>query len=160
MKIQGAKKIHYDSGPNMTPLVDITMVILIFLMLAGSFNTLEHYLVSDVPLQAKGIGAAPPAGAVFPTKFTISVSEQGPTYVVKAGNFASVKDSDPRRACDRLMIQLKGQYRNFKDAGVKMDDVQIIIYPAQNVTLDGLVPAFEAAQNAGFTKVGFGINAK
>jgi len=41
-----------------------------------------------------------------------------------------------------------------------MDDVQIIIYPAQNVTLDGLVPAFEAAQNAGFTKVGFGINAK
>ena len=160
MKIQGAKKIHYDSGPNMTPLVDITMVILIFLMLAGSFNTLEHYLVSDVPLQAKGIGAAPPAGAVFPTKFTISVSVQGPTYVVKAGNFASVKDTDPRRACDRLMSQLKAQYKNFKDAGVKMDDVQIIIYPAQNVTLDGLVPAFEAAQNAGFTKVGFGINAK
>ena len=144
----------------MTPLVDITMVILIFLMLAGSFNTLEHYLVSDVPLQAKGVGAAPPAGAVFPTKFTISVSVQGPTYVVKAGNFASVKDTDPRRACDRLMSQLKAQYKNFKDAGVKMDDVQIIIYPAQNVTLDGLVPAFEAAQNAGFTKVGFGINAK
>jgi biopolymer transport protein ExbD len=129
-------------------------------MLAGSFNTLEHYLVSDVPLQAKGVGAAPPAGAVFPTKFTISVSVQGPTYVVKAGNFASVKDTDPRRACDRLMSQLKAQYKNFKDAGVKMDDVQIIIYPAQNVTLDGLVPAFEAAQNAGFTKVGFGINAK
>jgi len=160
MKIQGAKKIHYDSGPNMTPLVDIVMVILIFLMLAGSFNQMEHYLVSDVPLQAKGVGAAPPAGAVFPTKFTISVSVQGPTYVVKAGNFASVKDTDPRRACDRLMSQLKAQYKNFKDAGVKMDDVQIIIYPAQNVTLDGLVPAFEAAQNAGFTKVGFGINAK
>ena len=160
MKIQGAKKIHYDSGPNMTPLVDIVMVILIFLMLAGSFNTLEHYLVSDVPLQAKGVGAAAPAGTVFPTKFDITVSVQGPNYLVKAGNFASVKDTDPRRACDRLTGQLKTQYRNFKDAGVKMGDVQIIIYPAQNVTLDGLVPAFEAAQNAGFTKVGFGINAK
>jgi len=102
MKIQGAKKIHYDSGPNMTPLVDIVMVILIFLMLAGSFNTLEHYLVSDVPLQAKGVGAAPPAGAVFPTKFDISVSEQGPNYVVKAGNFASVKDTDPRTGISRM----------------------------------------------------------
>ncbi|MGA2439856.1 MAG: biopolymer transporter ExbD [Tepidisphaeraceae bacterium] len=160
MKIQGAKKIHYDSGPNMTPLVDIVMVILIFLMLAGSFNQMEHYLVSDVPLQAKGIGAPPPAGTVFPPNFTINVSEQGPMFIVKAGNFASVKDTDPRRACDRLTDQLKAQYRSFKDAGVKMDDVKIIIYPAQNVTLDGLVPVFEAGQNAGFTKVGFGINAK
>jgi biopolymer transport protein ExbD len=160
MKFQGAQKIHYNSGPNMTPLVDITMVILIFLMLAGSFNTLEHYLVSDVPLQAKGVGSKPPAGAVFPTKFTINVSEQGPNYIVKAGNFASVKDTDPRRACDQLTAQLKNQYKNFKEAGVKMDDVQIIIYPEQNVTLDGLVPAFEAAQNAGFAKVGFGLNTK
>ena len=160
MKLQGAKKVHYDSGPNMTPLVDITMVILIFLMLAGSFNTLEHYLVSDVPLQAKGVGSKPPEGTVFPTKFTINVSEQGPEYIVKAGNFVSVKDTDPRRACDQLQAQLKDQYKNFKDAGVKMDDVQIIIYPEQNVTLDGLVPAVEAAQNAGFAKVGFGLNTK
>ncbi|MGD0464029.1 MAG: biopolymer transporter ExbD [Tepidisphaeraceae bacterium] len=160
MKFQGAQKIHYNSGPNMTPLVDITMVILIFLMLAGSFNTLEHYLVSDVPLQAKGVGSKPPEGAVFPTKFTINVSERGPEYIVKAGNFASVKDADPRRACDLLTLQLKDQYKNFKDAGVKMEDVQIIIYPEQNVTLDGLVPAFEAAQNAGFAKVGFGLNTK
>jgi biopolymer transport protein ExbD len=37
MKLKGAKAVHYDSGPNMTPLVDVVMVILIFLMLAGSF---------------------------------------------------------------------------------------------------------------------------
>jgi biopolymer transport protein ExbD len=160
MRIQGAKKIHYDSGPNMTPLVDIVMVILIFLMLAGSFNQAEHYLMSDVPLQAKGVGGAPPAGAVFPTKFTIAVNQQGPMYTMKAGNFASVKDADPRRAGDQLTQQLKNQYKNFKDAGVKMEDVQIIIYPEQNVMLDGLVPAFEAAQKAGFSKVGFGVNTK
>jgi biopolymer transport protein ExbD len=160
MKIQGAKKIHYDSGPNMTPLVDIVMVILIFLMLAGSFNRMEHYLVSDVPLQAKGVGTKPPAGTIFPTSFTIDVSQQGPMFVVKAGNFASVKDSDPLRACDHLTEQLKDQYKNFKDAGVKPGDVQIIIRPEQNVTLDALVPAFEAAQRAGFSKVGFGVNSK
>jgi biopolymer transport protein ExbD len=160
MKFQGAKKVRYDSGPNMTPLVDIVMVILIFLMLAGSFNQMEHYLLSDVPLQAKGVGGAPPVGTVFPTKFTIAVSQQGPMYSVKAGNFASVKDTDPVRACDQLTQQLRSQFKNFKDAGVKMDDVQIIIYPEQNVMLDGLVPAFEAAQKAGFSKVGFGVNTK
>ncbi len=41
-----------------------------------------------------------------------------------------------------------------------MADVQIIIYPEENVTLDGLVPVYEAAQNAGFAKVGFGLNVK
>jgi biopolymer transport protein ExbD len=160
MKIQYSKKVHYDSGPNMTPLVDIVMVILIFLMLAGSFNSMDHYLVSDVPMQAKGVGAKPPEGTIFPTKFTINVSQEGPVYTVKAGNFASVKDTDARRACDQLTQQLRNQYNSFKDAGVKMSDVQIIIYPQQNVTLDGLVPAFEAAQKAGFSKIGFGVNTK
>src|SRR5712671_5186227 len=56
MRIQGAKKVHYDSGPNMTPLVDVVMVILIFLMLAGSFGGIEHYLVSNLPVKQNGAG--------------------------------------------------------------------------------------------------------
>ena len=63
MKIKGAKKVHYDSGPNMTPLVDVVMVILIFLMLAGSFAGAEHYLVSNVPFSKQGAGGGtPPPG--------------------------------------------------------------------------------------------------
>ena len=53
MKLQGAKQVHYDSGPNMTPLVDVVMVILIFLMLAGSFGA---YLS---PASAVRIGLVP-----------------------------------------------------------------------------------------------------
>src|SRR2546423_14060754 len=65
MKIQGARRVHYDSGPNMTPLVDVVMVILIFLMLAGSFAGAEHYLVSNLPFSPKGGGGqAPPPGIV------------------------------------------------------------------------------------------------
>src|SRR5256885_841795 len=56
MKLKTSKKVHYDSGPNMTPLVDVVMVILIFLMLAGSFAGAEHYLVSNVPFTDKGAG--------------------------------------------------------------------------------------------------------
>ena len=51
---KSAQKVHYDSGPNMTPLVDIVMVILIFLMLTGSFAVAEHWLQSNMPLVKKG----------------------------------------------------------------------------------------------------------
>src|SRR5258707_13192860 len=54
MRIQGAKKVHYDSGPNMTPLVDVVMVILIFLMLCGSFGGIEQYLASSLPIRPTG----------------------------------------------------------------------------------------------------------
>src|SRR5829696_7306059 len=54
MKIKGAKKVHYDSGPNMTPLVDVVMVILIFLMLAGKFGANEWFLTSNIPIKTKG----------------------------------------------------------------------------------------------------------
>src|SRR5579862_6478490 len=95
MKLSVSRKVHYESGPNMTPLVDVVMVILIFLMMAGSFTGAEHYLVSDVPVQAKGIGQAPPQGMLIPTKFTISVHQEGGFYVAKAGNFATVRSTDP-----------------------------------------------------------------
>jgi hypothetical protein len=63
MKLTTSKKIHYDSGPNMTPMVDVVMVILVFLMLAGSFAGAEHYLVSNLPYTKSGGGnAAPPPG--------------------------------------------------------------------------------------------------
>ena len=66
MRIRGAKQVHYDSGPNMTPLVDVVMVILIFLMLAGSFAGAEHFLVSNVPYTPKGAGGQPPPAGFVP----------------------------------------------------------------------------------------------
>src|SRR5450432_297503 len=158
MKIQGAKKIHYDSGPNMTPLVDVVMVILIFLMLTASFSSAEHYLESNVPISAKGVGGKPPPGGILPTKFTITVDQSGSYYIAKAGNFASVKSTDPTKAYAQLKADLVSQFGAFKEAGVKMEEVQVIIYPTPAVTLENLVPALEAAQSAGFTKIGFGMN--
>src|SRR6267143_30177 len=56
MKMRAAQKVHYDAGPNMTPLVDVVMVILIFLMLTGSFAAGEHFLQSNMPLTKTGVG--------------------------------------------------------------------------------------------------------
>ena len=74
MKITGAKKVHYDSGPNMTPLVDVVMVILIFLMLAGSFGGVEHYLVSNAGFQTGGTSKTPPPpNFIPPVNITVRV---------------------------------------------------------------------------------------
>src|SRR5436189_4477836 len=78
MKIQGAKKIHYDSGPNMTPLVDVVMVILIFLMLCGSFVGSEHFLVSNLPISQSGVGSMPPPPGFIPDEpIEIRVDSRG-----------------------------------------------------------------------------------
>src|ERR1700733_6881 len=92
MKLKGAKAVHYDSGPNMTPLVDVVMVILIFLMLAGSFGLTEKYLVSDVPTMEKGAGGKTDSSPVK-KQFQITVNQAGPFYTAKAGNFGTVDSS-------------------------------------------------------------------
>jgi biopolymer transport protein ExbD len=141
----------------MTPLVDIVMVILIFMMLAGSFGASEHYLVSDVPLAVKGTGGQPPPGTPLPTKFTINVRQEGEYYIAKAGNFATVKSTDRDQAGKQLTADLVAQHKAFGDAGINPDDVQVLIFPESNVTLENLIPAMEAATGAGFKKIGFGM---
>jgi biopolymer transport protein ExbD len=158
MRLQGGKKIHYDAGPNMTPLVDVVMVILIFLMMTGTFSAAEHYLVSDVPLQVKGAGGTPAPNMPIPTQFTIKVSQEGKYYVAKAGNFASVKNTNPARAYQQLHDDLAGQLKNFTGAGVKADDIRVVIEPTAGVSLENLITVMEAAQDAGYTKIGFGVN--
>lgn len=152
MKIRGAKQVHYDSGPNMTPLVDIVMVILIFLMLAGSFAGKEWYLVSDLPLRETGGGnAAPPPGG-FPQfelleiRVDQSVTRDG--FVARAGQ---VQTSDPK-VLSAALTKLNEQYRN---SGSGPEKIQVVISPGRSVKYDDLVAVYQAALDAKFTRVGF-----
>src|ERR1700748_2936752 len=94
MKIHGANQIHYDSGPNMTPLVDVVMVILIFLMLAGSFGASERYLMGDVPAAQKGVGGKSDPNQAIKPKIDIKVTQDGPFYTATADKFAQVSSRD------------------------------------------------------------------
>src|SRR3954468_3744540 len=116
MKIQGAKKVHYDSGPNMTPLVDVVMVILIFLMLTGSFVGTEHYLGSNLPLSEKGAGGqAVPPGYIPDEPLDIRADGPPPDkFLPKAGQ---IRTDDPAQ----LTAALKSLRLKLNAAG-KPDD--------------------------------------
>ena len=150
MKLRTSKKVHYDSGPNMTPLVDVVMVILIFLMLAGSFAGAEHYLVSNVPFTDKGAGGAPPPPGFVPDEpLEIRVDSPVPDrFVARAGQI-TVDDATKLRV---LLVKMRDQ---MEANNTKRDKVQVVIAPGRNVKYKFLVEVYQAALQADFQKVGF-----
>jgi biopolymer transport protein ExbD len=159
MKMRGAKKVHYDSGPNMTPLVDVVMVILIFLMLAGKFGGEEHYLASNVPIRQKGI---PVPNQVLPDTqdLKISVVKDDDHQINARLEGVDRPYFDPKSLSDALSDRLKAVV----DAGKKPDDIQILISPVGNVQYNCMIQVYAAAlsaevdsggQKLGFTKVAF-----
>lgn len=150
MKIRGAKQVHYDSGPNMTPLVDVVMVILIFLMLAGSFVGSEHYLASNLPVTATGPGNEPPPQGYIPDE-PLDIRVDSPT----PGRFIATAGQIRTDDVQVLTAQLTKMRQQLNDAGKATDQIQVKIGPARNVKYRFLVSVYEAAMRAGFTKIAF-----
>lgn len=151
MKIQGAKQIHYDSGPNMTPLVDIVMVILIFLMLAGRFGGAEHYLVSDVPYQQTGVGGTPPPEGTMPDE-PIEVRVDSPVpdrFIARFGGMQAEDAGSVNAAFKKLYEQMEAASKG------STAKTQIVIGPGRSVKYVFLIQVYEAALDAKFTKVAF-----
>jgi biopolymer transport protein ExbD len=150
MKIKGSKQVHYDSGPNMIPLVDVVMVILIFLMLVGQFGGLEHYLLSNLPYSESGLGGAkPPAGTVPDEPLDIRVDAPSPDqWVAQVGK---IRTSD----VTQLKAALAKMRTDLNSAGTTTDKIQVVISPAKGVRYEFLTGVYEAAMNAEFTKIAF-----
>jgi biopolymer transport protein ExbD len=150
MKIKGAKQVHYDSGPNMTPLVDVVMVILIFLMMAGSFTKGGWFLQSTVPIKAKG-GAqtAVPPGHIPDEPLEVRIDNAADGFRVLAGDIRSSGDRE------QLKAALAQKLAAFEAAGQTKDKIQVVLMPGRNVRYENIIAVYEAALRAGFTKVGF-----
>ena len=151
MKLKGAKQVHYDSGPNMTPLVDVVMVILIFLMLAGSFGGAEHFLVSNLPIKEKGPGGVPPPPGFVPDEpLDIRVDANAGGYVARTttGNIVAADAVTLGQKLAKLRDDLE-------KAGKTRDKIQVVISPGKSVRYKYLVQVYQAALEAQFTKVAF-----
>ena len=152
MKLRGAKKVHYDAGPNMTPLVDVVMVILIFLMLTGTFTGQEWYLVSNLPLRQTGGGNVQPPPGGFPEDEPLEIRvDQNATrdgFVARVGQVQTGNTEVLKKALLKMRDQLT-------KAGKGPEKVQVIISPGRAVKYEHLVAVYQAAMGADFSKIGF-----
>ena len=150
MKIRGAKQVHYDSGPNMTPLVDVVMVILIFLMMCGSFSQGGWFLQSTVPIKAKGgPQVEAPPGLIPDEPLEVRIDNSSDGFRVLAGDIRSSGDKEQLRAA---LEQKRVQYER---VGTPKEKVQVVLMPGRNVKYENIVAVYEAARRAQFSKVGF-----
>ncbi len=153
MRIKGAKQVHYDSGPNMTPLVDVVMVILIFLMLAGSFGANTHYLTSKSVKQGGGAPAEPPPGTIPDETFEVPILiDQSYGFRVRAGDI-DTQGQVPDR--DWLIGKFKAKMDKYQKANTPIDNIQVVLAPSVNVKYEQIATVYEAAIAAKFTKIAF-----
>jgi biopolymer transport protein ExbD len=131
-------------------LVDVVMVILIFLMLAGSFAGAEHYLVSNLPFRQKGGGNAAPNAVPDDPPLTINVDNNATHdgYIARVDQFAATDE-------DKLAAVLTSLRDKMAAIGQTPDKVQVVISPGRGVKYKYVTQVFEAAQSVNFTKIGF-----
>ncbi len=152
MKMKGAKAVHYESGPNMTPLVDVVMVILIFLMLAGQFGGAEHFLASNIPLSKGGVGPDnSPASIDEPIEIRVD-SPSPDRFTARAGVINATDGPTLTKGLTRLRAVMAEQ---LKAKGKSASDIQVKISPGRNVKFEHVIAVFEAANAASFEKIGF-----
>lgn len=134
----------------MTPLVDVVMVILIFLMLCGSFVGSEHYLVSNLPITNAGVGGTPPPPGFIPDEpIEIRVDARGAMgFVATAGKIQT-------ESAVGLTEQLRRMRLELNKIGKPDEKLQVKISPGKDVKYRELVKVYEAALHAGYKKVAF-----
>lgn len=158
MKLKGAKQVHYDSGPNMTPLVDVVMVILIFLMLAGSFAGSTRYLMSKQGIHAAGTGKStqkpdpnqpPDINIRIDKPTTFNLDQVNTAFVAQCASPVIKPTSSP----EQLQAQLEAIRDKMTAAGTPLDKLQIVLQPGRNVKYQAVLEVYSAALQAKFTKV-------
>lgn len=140
---RAAWDLHY--GPNMTPMVDVVMVILVFFMASTAVLGPEWFLRSALPV-ASAKAASPAKEPDSPSRevrveFTLSRSVGEPTLV---------SGPDVQNApLDSLLAKLAALASENKP-----DDLAVVLRPGATVPYQDLVLIHEACQKLGISKVG------
>jgi biopolymer transport protein ExbD len=150
------KAAHYESGPNMTPLVDVVMVILIFLMLAGSFGAASHFMPGAIPQRP---GAPGPEVAITDWQpIVVRMSTRGDGWVASSpdlGRDAATGQPTQYRSKEELLAALSAKRQERVAARVPAEKLQLLIAPDARAKYEHVLGVYEAAMAAEWPKIGF-----
>ena len=156
MKTKAAEQVHYEAGPNMIPLVDVVMVILIFLMLAGTFGGATQFLLSKQGMHRGGKNIVPDTNKPIDTPVEIHVDNIPDPSSANGGGFrAQGAGITPTASGEMLRQELSAKLEQFKAAGTSPDQLEIVLYPGPNVKYRNLIEVYQAALQAKYTKIAF-----
>lgn len=131
----------YEShvGPNMTPMVDVVMVILIFFMASAVVLGPEWFVPARLP---KTDAVAPAAATTPPPRVVLTLTRDGSATVIDANG-------------TRVQLgQLAGVLSNLTQS--RFDDAIILVQPEVDVPYEDVVRVHAACSEAGYRKVGLG----
>ena len=156
-KLKKLGKMSAHVGPNMTPMVDIVMCILIFFMLASSFAMPDLFLTNNTAISKTGISnekSDAPAPSVQ-SKIEVwmvgketSVKGFGRTIdgLGKRDSKGALIDEAPMKALEDLLMS--------KQREMSLD-AQIIIQPTSMVNYQDVITIYDACMKAKFRNVAF-----
>jgi biopolymer transport protein ExbD len=138
-------------GPNMTPMVDVVMCILIFFMLGSSFLAPELFLQSNMPAIDKAGTVDAQTSAKLPAvRLFIQMHRQSDTtWVVAFGGKPMAMDV----ASGSSNLALADFFDQKKKS--LSDDVQIIIVPDKAVPYQDVITVYDLCTKSRFKQVAF-----
>ena len=129
--------------PPMTPMIDVTFLLLIFFILTMTFSEAEGLIPGTLPQGETGESVGPPAIAIH---IKVKPSPADPTGVIYELKGENLQIRDARKLYSMLLGK-KELSRSTK--------MPVVIEPWGNVCWEHVVNAFNQAVRAKFEKIGF-----
>ena len=147
------KKMSAHVGPNMTPMVDVVMCILIFFMLGSSFIMPELFLKSTAAIEKNGLGTEGATEKLPSAKMNIILRRQGNDTWVSAGDSPLMQMNKVDDADQANNEVIRGRLAE-KRKGIS-DDVQVMIIPEGRVPYQDVITIYDYCTKLQFKQVAF-----
>lgn len=140
---------HATYTPNVTPLIDVLFLLLLFFLLGSKFRQAEGAIPGSLP---KVAGGGPSEGTPpVQVKFVIQVIPEGDNLDTARYKLQGMPDATDAKSLFEKLRQKVSQSGGESGA----ERIQVVIRPRRNAPWQFVVEAFNQAMRAKFKNIGF-----